>query len=60
MCGDNVRVVGDFVVVVSDGQLSAVVLAAGQLFVVADVFVGLSEGEESEKVSEGQSLAVLL
>ena len=51
--------VGDFVVV-SDGQFLAVVLAAGQLFVIADVFVGLCEEEESERVREEQSLAVLL
>ena len=39
------RVVVDCVVVVTDGQLSAVVLAAGQLFIVADVFVGLCDEE---------------
>ena len=50
----------DCVVVVNDGQLSAVVLAAGQIFVVADVFVGLCEEEESERVREKQSLTVLL
>ena len=60
MSCDDVRVVVDCVVVVNNGQLSAVVLAAGQLFVVADVFVGLCEEEESERVREGQSLAILL
>ena len=60
MCCDCVRVVVDWVVVVNDGQLSAVVLAAGQLFVVADVFVGLCEEGESKRVRKGQSLAVLL